>query len=185
MFTQYIADRNAGTLDVHNPATFDIHQARCRQVRAAWTELQARSNTLVLAWQELRRIESLQPPVVAASTAALNHLINQYQGAARGAIINANQMSNFMAHPPVPQDAQGRERMPAAWVIGDRHEIRYKDALGADYTNNDLGILPIPPGVNERWEPQKNLSGGLSNGWVWVRLDDNDRILDVCRAVFC
>ena len=90
----------------------------------------------------------------------------------------AQEMKTVQDEIPVVLDPWGRRRIPGAWLSNSQAELRHRQRVAADVGSGALRA--VIPGLG-RWVPEFALSGGMSIGWIWLRVDDNDIILDVSR----
>lgn len=80
--------------------------------------------------------------------------------------------------PEVPRDAEGRERMPVQWYLPHDDSVEQAKAVRAvDVRDGELGLQEHRPGV--RWEAWKDVSGGMSEGSLWLAFDERTgRVVD-------
>ena len=79
-------------------------------------------------------------------------------------------------NPPLPPRADGQLKMPEEWVTPGKRKARRLQQ------NNAASTFSIPantgittPGI---WVAQQDLVGGLSNAWLWVRVNGLGTIMD-------
>ena len=90
-----------------------------------------------------------------------------------------DRLQGLLNRPPVPAGQDGAEKVPWNWVDNDQRAATANRLIpGVD--DDDVSVDDDYEG---RWVARPTMGGGLSLTHLWLRVDDNYRITDVCLAV--
>lgn len=181
--TDFHHDLNAGHLNINNQASYDHFLRRVDILRQDYVECAALHLQVADAYQELHRVATIQHE----QPASIQHAAQELQLATQRST-DAEQERRELGlernDPPVVLDPVGRRRMPAQWVGDDVDNRNFRDAV-MDHVSNDQYLDTKTRRANRTgaepmiWVPQEKLGGGLSMGYVWVLVDQANRIRDV------
>jgi hypothetical protein len=128
-------------------------------------------------------MERTHPAVDASS---LDHDIAQERAARvaiNGYIGERDRMRNLIHNPPYPQDAAGVKRVLAAQpFISDQKLADHQHQNVTDDVENRILAHSEDANELEGWSPDTKFEGGMGTTYLWLRRDENNRMIDVSRT---
>ena len=158
---------------------FDVFFGHIRLAVRELRNLRGCHHEVTVAWGHLHAVETAQPwPNPQSLAYALNA-----RGGSQQSEHNVEQLMAALQHfrdvPAVPPNAAGQRKVPARWIDETRersilNERRFAEEIHA-------GRVGLPGSDEETWVAQREFSGGMSKGWLWLRLDQYHTIVEVSK----
>ena len=163
-----------------NPDAYAYIRA-CDTLIGVFQRLEPLYRELARRWEALHQLEQTQR---GTTQAGLSHALNSAHTATGRADRTAQNVQDALRDrntPPVPRDANGRQRMPAKWFKGPGKEkelLRHRSSQPGADEDAENGNLRM--GHSGTWVAVKQFEGGQSTGWLWVEINPRDgRVIDV------